>query len=69
MTVNPNVTVNDLRAAKMCARSARPWFVRQGLSWDRFVSEGYPVETISATSDGLALKVVAVTQERIARGE
>lgn len=67
---NPaNVNVNDLRAARMCAKSARPWFERQGLSWDTFVSDGYPVEVIEGTGDGLALKVAAITRKRIVDGQ
>lgn len=65
MPVDPqNVNVNDLRAAKMCAKAARPWFERQGLSWAIFVSEGYPVEVIEGTGDGLAMKVAAITRKR-----
>lgn len=58
------VTINDLRTAKMCGRSARPWFARQGLSWDVFITQGYDAEIIRATGDGLALKVVAIAEQR-----
>lgn len=56
------VTVKHLRAARMCGRAARPWFARNGLSWDKFISEGYDAETLRATGDGLALKVIAVAE-------
>lgn len=58
------VTINDLRAAKMCGRAARPWFERQGLSWNVFITRGYDAEIIRATGDGLALKVVAIAEQR-----
>lgn len=63
------VTVNHLRAAGMCARAARPWFPRQGLSWSTFVSEGYDSETLRATGDGLALKVIAIAEAEARHGE
>lgn len=56
------VTINHLRAARMCGRAARPWFARNGLSWDTFVSEGYDAEVLRATGDGLALKVIAIAE-------
>ena len=56
------VTVNHLRAAQMCARAARPWFAVQGLSWAKFIAEGYDAETLRATGDALALKVVELAE-------
>lgn len=53
----------------MCARAARPWFARNGLSWSTFVSEGYDSETLRATGDGLALKVVAIAEAEAANGQ
>ncbi len=58
------VTINDLRAAEMCARSARPWFARKGLSWSDFVTKGIDADILRATGDGLALKVVAIAEQR-----
>lgn len=59
------ITVRHLRLAKMCARSARPWFARQGLSWDTFIAEGYDADTLRATGDALALKVIAVAESEV----
>ncbi len=58
------VTINHLRAAEMCARSARPWFARKGLSWSRFVSDGYDSDELLAVAgdDALCLKVIAIAQ-------
>lgn len=60
------VTVNHLRAAKMCARSARPWFAEQGLSWSDFVAHGIDSEVLRETNDVLALKVIAVAEAEAA---
>lgn len=58
------VTVNDLRAARMCGRAARPWFAAHGLDWNVFITKGYDAEVIRATGDVLALKVIAKAEER-----
>lgn len=57
------VTINHLRAAKMCGRAARPWFERNGLSWQTFLDTGYDAETLRATGDALALKVIAIAEK------
>ncbi len=48
----------------LCARGARAWFAAHGLSWSDFVAYGIAAETLIATGDALALRVVA-----FARGE
>lgn len=58
------VTINDLRAARMCGRAARPWFDAHGLDWNKFITEGYDAEILRATGDALALKVIAKAEER-----
>lgn len=62
MTMATIVTINHLRAAKMCGRSARPWFGQHGLSWNTFITVGYDAEVLRATGDALALKVIAVAE-------
>ena len=62
------VTINHLRAAKMCGRAARPWFAAHDLSWDTFVTEGYDSEVLRATGDGLALKVIAIAEAEASHG-
>ena len=34
------VTVQDLRAAKLCFQGSRPWLARHGLSWQAFLANG-----------------------------
>lgn len=57
-------TINDLRAAGICARSSRPWAQRQGINWTEFISSGVDVEVLRATGDPHALRVVAVAEKR-----
>lgn len=54
--------INHLRAAKICARSSRPWAARNGIDWQQFVAEGVDVEILRATGDPHALRVVAVAE-------
>lgn len=58
-------TINDLRAARMCGRAARPWAERHGISWTEFITDGIDVEVLRATGDAMALKVVAVAEARV----
>jgi hypothetical protein len=34
------VTVQDLRASRICLQGARPWFRRHGLDWQAFLAHG-----------------------------
>lgn len=58
------VTVTDLRAARYCFRGVRPWFVRHGLSWSEFVTEGLEAEVLLATGDALVRPVIQAAEER-----
>ena len=59
------VLLEDLRTARMCGRAARPWFERQGLDWNEYITNGIDADLLRATGDGLALKVVAVAEARV----
>ena len=61
------VTVQDLRAAKLCFQGARPWLARHGLSWQEFLANGIEAETLEATGDALALRVIAQARARMVR--
>ncbi len=61
------VTVQDLRAAKLCFQGSRPWLARHGLSWQEFLANGIEAETLEATGDALAKRVIAQAQARVAR--
>lgn len=58
------ITMNDIRAAKMCARGTRAFFQRHGLDWTDFLKNGIPAEKLAATGDPMALQVVEVARER-----
>lgn len=58
------VTMAHVRAAGMCSRGARAFFIRHNLDWAEFLAAGLPAETISATGDAMALRVVEVANGR-----
>lgn len=64
MTDDPLVTMQDVRAVKMCSRGTRAFFVKHELDWQKFLTEGLPASVIEATGDGMALRVVEVARGR-----
>lgn len=58
-----NVTMADVRAAKMCSKGARKFCERHDLDWKKFLTEGFPPEVLEATGDAMALRVVEVARE------
>jgi len=58
------VTIQDLRASRLCFQGARPWFRRHGLDWQQFLKDGLDAETLAATGDALALRVIAIAEAR-----
>lgn len=58
------ITITDVRRAGYCVSGIRRWFEAQDLDFRAFVKEGLPVETLAATGDGLAARVIAMTVSR-----
>lgn len=58
------VRMEHVRAARMCSRGARAFFIRHNLDWDEFLRGGLPVELIEATGDAMALQVAEVARGR-----
>lgn len=54
----------DIYAAGFCADGARNWFAAHGLSWADFVRDGASAESLLATGDALALRVVEAAQHK-----
>ena len=52
------ITINDVRAAGLCVNGSRAWFARHGLDFHAFVREGLDADTLLATGDAMALRVV-----------
>lgn len=58
------IYMRHVRAAKMCSRGAREFFIRYNLDWASFLVEGISEETLIATGDPMALQVVEVAREQ-----
>lgn len=54
------VKMEHIRAAKMCSRGARSFFIRHGLDWSEFLKNGIPAEDLASTGDAMAIKVCEV---------
>lgn len=54
--------MRHVRAARMCSKGARVFFMRHGLDWQTFLREGLPATVIAATGDAMALQVVEVAR-------
>ena len=58
------VKMEHVRAARMCSRGARAFFLRHSLDWEAFLREGLPAEQIEATGDAMAIRVAEVARGR-----
>lgn len=58
------VTMRDVRAAKMCSRGARLFFIKHDLDWFAFLKEGIDADTVLQTGDAMAARVVEVARGR-----
>lgn len=63
------VTIDDARAAGLCARGGRMWAERHSLDWRAFLEQGISAETLLATGDAMALRAVEQAQRRIRKQE
>ena len=54
------ITMRDLRAAKVCSKGARAFFIRHGLDWSEFLKSGIDSDKLESTGDKMAISVVEV---------
>lgn len=52
------IRMEHVRAANLCSRGARHWFVQRGWDWNDFLKNGIDEETLTATGDPYAKRVV-----------
>ena len=62
MSTDVLVTIAHVRAAGLCVHGTRTWFARQGLDFRAFLREGIDAQTLLATGDAMAARVVEVAQ-------
>ena len=59
------VIIDDVRAAGLCVNGTRLWFARHDLDFRAFLREGCAAETLLATGDAMALRVVERARIRL----
>ena len=52
------VTIAHVRAAGLCVNGSRAWLVRHGLDFRAFLREWLDAQTLLATGDAMAQRVV-----------
>ena len=58
MSTDVTVTIDDVRAVGLCVNGTRTWFARHDLDFRTFLRDGCDAETLLATGDAMALRVV-----------
>jgi len=58
MTTQTVITIDHVRAAGLCVNGSRSWFARHGLDFRAFLRDGLDAETLLATGDAMAQRVV-----------
>ena len=62
MSADVTVTINDVRAAGLCVNGTRVWFARHDLDFRAFLRDGCDADTLLATGDAMARRVVDYAQ-------
>ena len=65
MSTDVTVTIDDVRAAGLCVNGTRVWFARHDLDFRAFLRNGCTAETLLATDDAMALRVVEHARIRL----
>jgi len=64
MSTSVIVTIDDVRAVGLCVNGSRTWFERHGLDFRAFLRKGLDAETLLATNDAMARRVVEHARTR-----
>ena len=59
------VTIDDVRAVGLCVNGTRVWFAHHDLDFRAFLRDGCAAETLLATGDAMALRVVERARIRL----
>lgn len=58
------VTLADARAVQYCSQGLRDTCTQYGLSWDKFIKEGYDADELRQLDDAMINKVIEIAEER-----
>ena len=65
MSTSVIVTIDDVRAVGLCVNGTRAWFARHDLDFRAFLRDGCAADTLLATGDAMALRVVEHARIRL----
>ena len=65
MTTQTVITIDHVRAVGLCVNGTRTWFARHDLDFRAFLRNGCTAETLLATNDAMALRVVERARIRL----
>ena len=65
MNTDVTVTIADVRAVGLCVNGTRVWFARHDLDFRAFLREGCDADTLLATGDAMAQRVVEHARTRL----
>ena len=58
MTTQTVITIDHVRAVGLCVNGTRTWFARHDLDFRAFLRDGCDADTLLATGDAMAQRVV-----------
>lgn len=58
------VTMQDVRAAKLCVWGAKKWCAHHGFDFVTLIEIGLPADAVEATGDGYGRRVVEEARRR-----
>jgi hypothetical protein len=63
-TGSPGIIIRmpDIRRALMCGRGTQGWFRLRNLDYDKFITDGYPIEELEAIDCDMARQVCAAAR-------
>ena len=69
MSTEPVITIDHVRAVGLCVNGTRTWFARHDLDFRAFLREGLDADTLLATGDAMAQRVVDHARNRSSQRE
>ena len=64
MSTEPLITIDHVRAVGLCVNGTRTWFARHDLDFRGFLRDGLDADTLLATGDAMAQRVVEHARQR-----
>ena len=64
MTTQTVITIDHVRAVGLCVNGTRVWFARHDMDFRAFLRDGCAADTLLATGDAMAKRVVDHARNR-----